>query len=58
MPASIEPADEGGAKVAEMQGAGRGGGKPTSVATLSLIDALLQQGLQVIGQAQGWADQP
>jgi hypothetical protein len=58
LPAGIEPADKGGAEVAEMQGPARGGGKPTSVAALSLIDASLQQGLQVIRQAQGWADQP
>jgi len=58
LPASIKPADQGGAQVAEMQGPGRGGGKPSSVAALSPIDTLLEQGLQVIRQAQGGADQP
>jgi hypothetical protein len=56
--ASVKPADQGGAEVAKMQGPGRRRGKPTSVAPHSPINALLEQGLQVIRQAQGVADQP
>jgi hypothetical protein len=56
--ASVKPANQGGAEVAEMQGPGRGRGKPTSVAPHSPFNALLKQGLQVIRQAQGVADQP
>jgi len=58
MAAGVEPADQGGTEVAEMQGPGGGGGKPAAVAPCSSIDTLLEQGLQVIRQAQGGADQP
>ena len=56
--AGVKPADQGGAEVAEMHRPGWGGGKPTAVAPHSRINALLEQGLQVIRQAQGGADQP